>query len=209
MSLTVRRWTMAAMVSLSLVPTVAGFGGRPRYAVTYYYPAPVVWPPGIPVVVSQPAPVVLAPSWPVCPPAIAPVPRGPVYARPMPAPPSQPPTMREPPLAPQLPPVAPMPPVQPPAPSAAVMESRPYFDLYPVDARGGEKPLADRCSVGFWNVTDRELGFKVDGQPRTLARGKSLTLELGRQFTWQIEGRDAQIQRVAPENVGLDIVIRH
>src|SRR5206468_10207728 len=77
MALSACRWAVVAIVSLALVPTVAAFGGRPRYAAAYYYPAPVVWAPGIPVVVSQPTPVVLAPSWPVCPPAIAPVPRGP------------------------------------------------------------------------------------------------------------------------------------
>jgi hypothetical protein len=42
----------------------------------------------------------------------------------------------------------------------------------------------------------------------TLARGKSVTLDLERQFTWRIEGRGAQTGRVALGESALEIVIR-
>jgi glyoxylate utilization-related uncharacterized protein len=97
---------------------------------------------------------------------------------------------------------------KPSGPIPGVSETRAYFDVYPVAPGGGDKPAGDRCSVGFWNVTGGDLTLKVDGQAHTLARGKSLTLELGRQFTWQVENRDVQAEKLAADKVGLEIVIR-
>jgi hypothetical protein len=89
----------------------------------------------------------------------------------------------------------------------AVSESRTYFDTY-FGGAGAAKPAADRCSVAFWNLSGQDLGLKVDGQSRLLPRGQSVTLTLGRQFVWQVEGREPQKQDVPANEGALEIVIR-
>ena len=74
-----------------------------------------------------------------------------------------------------------MPPSQT-APPPAVSESRSFtsnFEVCGVPPRTGEKPDANRCSVGFWNLTAQDLTLTVDGQKRTLPAGKNLTLGIG------------------------------
>jgi len=62
--------------------------------------------------------------------------------------------------------------------------------------------------VGFWNLTDRDLTVKVDGQPHALARGRGLTLTLGRQFVWQVDQRAPTNERIPEDKTTLEIVIR-
>ena len=125
-------------------------------------------------------PAVVAPT---CYPVAAPAPVMP-YAMPKAAPPSQQETS-EPPLGSSKP---------------KITESR---------SHGGKYATAtnDRCRVGFWNITGRDVIILVDGQSRSLARNQNMTLELARVFSWQIDGRQ-QAERVPDGQTTYDIVLR-
>jgi hypothetical protein len=92
-------------------------------------------------------------------------------------------------------------------PRPAVSESR-FYDVFAVAPGDRTRPAADRCSVAFWNLSGQDLTLTVAGQKQTIVRGKSLTLELDRQFVWQVEGRESQAERVPATESGLEIVIR-
>jgi hypothetical protein len=139
------------------------------------------------------APMPIWPPYPHCPPMtlprVMPVPD----ARPTAAPPSQ---TGEPPLQkrtsndPRMPVIV---------PSHAVGSN-----LIP-----GNAPLAkDRCRVGFWNLSGRDVTLVIDGKSRTLAKDRSLTLDLERQFSWQVEGRPQHVERVREGQTTLEFVIR-
>jgi hypothetical protein len=227
---------LAVAVGLSL-PTIAaahGLTGRPRPIVVYYPAVPVYCPlivveavqPAIPYSFAVPPrldypPAVRQPAAP----APSPPPAGSAWAPATPAPPSTglvpalpsapatPPSTPPPPSLPTPPPpAAPKGPSLPPgAPPPAVRESRAFtnaIDVCGVPPRSGEKPTPDRCSVGFWNLTAQELTLKIDGKPHTLPAGQNVTLDLGRQFVWQIVGREPQNTTVAAADVGAEIIIR-
>jgi hypothetical protein len=71
------------------------------------------------------------------------------------------------------------------------------------------RPAREHCSVNFWNLSPRELVISTAGKRLTLAPGKRMALDLDRQFTWQVEGREAEVGTVAPDAPGLEIVIRN
>lgn len=158
---------------------------------TAWYVAPaVVWQPVAPLPTCLPAPAVS-----VTPGAAPASPTPPAQARPTPAPPS---------AAPVNP--APAAPARPAAPQ--VNESRSFFDTYTVSARVSERPEAGRCSIAFWNLTNQDLALRVDGKPQVVAKGKHVTFDLGRQFVWQVEGREPQQEQLPETETGLEIVIR-
>jgi hypothetical protein len=73
----------------------------------------------------------------------------------------------------------------------------------------GKAPLAKGfCRVGFWNLSGREVTLVIDGKVRTLAKDRSVTLDLDREFSWQIEGRLQHVERVAEGQATLELVIR-
>ncbi|MBV9123034.1 MAG: hypothetical protein JO112_06740, partial [Planctomycetes bacterium] len=90
----------------------------------------------------------------------------------------------------------------------AVSESNSFFDAYPVVRRESDKPPGDRCQVGFWNLSGQDVTLKVDGQSHLLAQGKNLRLDLGREFVWRVNDREAQSQQVPSAEAALDIIIR-
>lgn len=155
-----------------------------RWNTSYYY-APSYR------VVYQP--VYVMPAAPVC--VEAPPPR--TFAQPVPAGPSGSPApgprSSEPPLS---------------TPKPGVTESRSFFDAYAVAPRSADKPAAGKVSVGFWNLTDRDLMLHVDQRTFTVLRGKSVRLELERQFAWRVEARAAQNEQVPAGEAGREIVIR-
>lgn len=181
---------VAIMLLLSLaLPTQAHFGFlvRQRPTVAYYYAVPVV-----------PVPLYVTPTPVVCIPIAPPRP----VAQPQPAPPSP---GREPPLA---EPGRPLPqPAPTPPPGSQPRESR-YFDTYAVAPGASAQTKSPRCSVSFWNLSGQEFVLKVGNQRVTLDRGRNATLELEREFTWQIEGRETESGRVAANESALEIVIR-
>jgi hypothetical protein len=173
----------------STVPAEAHFGllVHPRPMVAYYYAVPVI-----------PMPVYVTPTPVVCIPVAPPRP----VAQPQPAPPSP---GREPPLA---EPGRPTPQLGPTPPAGAQQRESRYFDTYAVAPSATTQPKSPRCSVSFWNLSGRELVLKVGNQRVTLDRGRSATLDLEREFTWQVEGREAESGRVAANESALEIVIR-
>ena len=92
-------------------------------------------------------------------------------------------------------------------PASRVAETR-FYDSYPVAARPGDHQNAARCSVSFWNLTDRQLKVRVAGRSHVVpARGR-LMLELERRFVWEAEGYPPQTQQVETAHAGAAIVIR-
>src|SRR5207244_929005 len=162
--------------------------GVGRSSRSYYWPVPVqpvsaycVCPVYVaPACQAATAPPPFATVWPqpfaapAAPPA-APVPqKAPIYARPEAAPPSSGPMPGEAGsngLAPRS--------------RASVTESRAYSESYPVAVQDSVRRFGDRCSIEFWNLTNKDVILKVDGQSRTLAQGKSLSVDVARRFTWQ------------------------
>jgi hypothetical protein len=203
----VMRWRVplgAALLVLLAMPTT-GFGwfhsmfSRSSYraaapATVYYCPVPVV----VAVPAATPVPYAVAPAVPPTPfpgpPAPAPAPR---YAEPRPAPPSSTP---EPPKAPDTMPKA----------GVNAQESRKtevkFYDSYFV--AGGARAAGDHCAVTFWNLSGRGVTLTVDGQARTLAAGQNVRLDLKREFSWTVAGRDAERQQVPAQESGVEIVIR-
>lgn len=153
------------------------------YAPSYYVPSPVYWVPAEPPV-TVPESVVLP------------------LAVPSPAPPS---------ALPELPPLPsrPAPPIMPPADPATTTARRvgePYFDLYASQRKG--KPSAG-ASVAFWNLTAGTLTLRVQGRDWDLPPRRSLKLDLPRNFSWSVVGRQAEQTRLAGNSTAAEILIRH
>lgn len=83
-----------------------------------------------------------------------------------------------------------------------IIESRSLGGSY---AQGSTK---ERCKVGFWNLTGRDVTLKVDGQLRMLAKDRAVTLELDRAFVWQIDQRDSVSERVPEEQPFHEVILR-
>jgi hypothetical protein len=83
-----------------------------------------------------------------------------------------------------------------------VTESRSHGAKY-----ASAKAKDDRCRVGFWNITGKDVTIVVDGKSRSLARNQAVTMELARTFTWQIDGRQRD-ERVPDGQTTLDIILR-
>lgn len=185
---------IVAVVLLLSLPLAAEANGFRRASppISYYsfYPAPLVY---VPAVAYVPLDCVLvAPTMavPGAPPRL--------YATPSPAPP-----LAAPPLTP--------PPGTPPTgstPPPGVKETRNYFDAYAVAVPEGKAVDGQRCGVGFWNNTGQALVLRVAGEARTLPPGKGITLELPRDFVWQVGNREPRTERVPAEQAGMEIVIR-
>ncbi|MSQ97083.1 MAG: hypothetical protein EXR98_21370 [Gemmataceae bacterium] len=73
----------------------------------------------------------------------------------------------------------------------------------------GAAPLPkERCRVGFWNLSGREVTLTVDGKTWTLTKDRSLTLDLDRQFAWQIAGQALRVERVPEGQAAQEVLIR-
>jgi len=75
-----------------------------------------------------------------------------------------------------------------------------------IKAAAGEP--AECCKVGFWNVTGRTLTLTIDGKAQVLTRNQSLTVRLGRRFSWQVDQCASQAEQVPTNRNTLEIVIR-
>jgi hypothetical protein len=197
--------SLAVMLLLCLPLSAWGHGvGHRTRSVAHYAP----------VVVQYVPMAACVPIVPVCPvPAPAPFPSAnqapraaEIYARPSPAPPSATPATPAPPLAVPEAPRTPAP--ASPRRNSDVRESQSYYDSYAGTPPDSAKPAGDRCTVGFWNLSAQDLTIKIDGQARSLPRGQNVQLGVGRQFFWQIEGREARQESIARGESALEIVIR-
>jgi hypothetical protein len=94
-----------------------------------------------------------------------------------------------------------MPPADPGKPGPAVIE-----------ARSGSPAIAglptNRCRVGFWNLSGKDVTLVVDGMARLVTRDRAVTLQLPRDFVWRIDQQPAQTVRVADDKTAHEIVIR-
>jgi hypothetical protein len=77
---------------------------------------------------------------------------------------------------------------------------------------GGDQTSAgngsQRCKVGFWNLTGRDVTLKVDGQQRLLPKDRAITLDLDRSFAWQIDQGQVTTERVPDEQVFHEVILR-
>jgi hypothetical protein len=191
----VRAATLAVLLAGLAAGPAPGNGWRRQasYYSGYYVPVAVgtTYYQAVPVYVVQPA-VVCVPGTAVeLPLAVSP------YAVPKPAPPSPMQTTDEPPLA------------KPGVKRApAVSESRSSgwqaADLQP-DAGTAVKEL---LPVGFWNVSNRDVVLTVAGRARVLPANHSITLQVEREFSWQLDQQPAQQGRVPAGKSSLQLVIR-
>jgi len=96
----------------------------------------------------------------------------------------------------------------PPSEANALKLATSYYDLYSGATRPGV-PLPDgRCSVAFWNLTGRPITLRASGQERVLPTGRSVTLELPREFAWNVVGREAEAARIPAGHTTAEILIR-
>ena len=91
---------------------------------------------------------------------------------------------------------------------AAVREEGPLYDVYPVALKNGLKPADDQCTVTFKNLSERAIKLRIDGQERPLAKGDSASVQVKRQFVWQMDGGEAKNEQVGMGDYALLIVIR-
>jgi hypothetical protein len=66
----------------------------------------------------------------------------------------------------------------------------------------------DRCKVGFWNLTGRDITLRVEGQPRLLAKNRAVTLDLARSFSWQVDQEQASTEHVPAEEPFHEVILR-
>ena len=64
------------------------------------------------------------------------------------------------------------------------------------------------CSVAFWNLADKPVQLHIGGQTHTVPRQQAVTLNLPRQFQWQIDQREPEPAQVAQDQGAMEIVIR-
>jgi hypothetical protein len=73
----------------------------------------------------------------------------------------------------------------------------------------GKAPLAkDRCRVGFWNLSGREVVLTIDGKSLKLTKDRTVSLDLERQFTWQAGNGPQHVERVADTQPSYEVLIR-
>jgi hypothetical protein len=88
-------------------------------------------------------------------------------------------------------------------------ETTSFYDAYSVALPSGTKRVDERCTVDFWNLTDRDMVLRIeDGPAQIVPRAKNTSIAVGRQFIWQIEGRQPQTTRLERGESALQIVIR-
>ncbi|HXG09433.1 MAG TPA: hypothetical protein VNK04_06560 [Gemmataceae bacterium] len=178
----------------------------PRTVTAYYYPVVVPALAPVRVYYAAPAPVVV--SYTPCPIPVAPavaVPATPVVPS-TPAPPLATPQPAPPSPAPSAAPTSPAP-APGPGMASGVGERR-FYDAYAAGVRDPARAAFGRASVGFWNLSGRDLVLLAGGQRLLLPNGRNVTLELDRQFSWQVEGRPAMVEQVPANESAMEIVIR-
>ncbi len=193
MKITTRAWLLAAGTVMTVTASLDAHGAQP----VYYYPLYVHDPCGVVVAYRVVAsPVVVVPAAITAVPAISPNLRR--FAPQTPAPPSGEAPAAPHGLAPQV--------IESRTPT---MEGPPpkFYDAYYVAGSTADPPK-NTCSVAFWNLADRPLALHVAGRSHMIASRHQVTLDLPREFQWQINQRPPEPTQVAQEQSALEIVIR-
>lgn len=165
----------------------------------YYYPMVVATPVYIPTAPLGPC-VPYVPYMPAAPRVVPPT-SFPVmpYAPTRPAPPSK--TM-EPPLGKSA---------EPPlgkTVSTSEPEKRAPKIVETRTSRTAATASGERCKVGFWNISENDVDLTVAGKTHKLAKGRAITLELDRQFSWSIGDQPVAQERVAEGKEFHEIILR-
>jgi hypothetical protein len=73
----------------------------------------------------------------------------------------------------------------------------------------GAAPLTkDRCRVGFWNLSGRDVTLVIDGKAWQLFKDRAVTLDLDRHFAWQIQGGTQRVERLPEGLAAHEVLIR-
>ena len=73
----------------------------------------------------------------------------------------------------------------------------------------GASPLPkNRCRVGFWNLSGRDVTLLIDGKAWKLSKDRAVTLDLDRQFAWQIQGGTQRVERVPEGLTAYEVLLR-
>jgi hypothetical protein len=150
------------------------------------YVEPVLWIGIPPTVFYDPCWMVPAPPPCVIEGATSPPPN---YAAPTPAPPS------------------PTGPAAPTKPAPKVSETRSFYDAA-APAAEPSRTGGESLAVGFWNLSDHDVTVIVNDQRYFLPPRQSVKVNVGRQFTWRVEGRDLERERIPDGVSAAEIVIR-
>jgi hypothetical protein len=73
---------------------------------------------------------------------------------------------------------------------------------------GGENSVRNQCSVGFWNLSGRDIRIKVNGASQVVPRDRALMFDLGRDFVWHVDGSEPQRVLVPQDRNTHEIVLR-
>jgi hypothetical protein len=112
--------------------------------------------------------------------------------------------------APEAPAASPIEPSSAPRKPEASEERKHYYDAYFVagDPSAVRQVSEGSRSVCFWNLSPSRLTLQVEGKAYTLDRDKKVTLDLPREFTWQVNGRAAESTAFEDDRTAMEIVIR-
>lgn len=81
-----------------------------------------------------------------------------------------------------------------------------YYDSYYVAGAAGNP--TESCSVAFWNLANQPLQLRIAGQTHTVPHQQAVTLNLPRQFQWQVDQREPEPVQMAQDQSAMEIVIR-
>ncbi len=85
-------------------------------------------------------------------------------------------------------------------------KSRPAITMLPVESNG--KVIVDgKWKIGFYNYSDRDLNLVVDGKTMTLPSKNSLSVSVGKTFTWRVGTAPDETTIIANDSAGWEIVI--
>jgi hypothetical protein len=88
-----------------------------------------------------------------------------------------------------------------------VSETRSFYDATSPTADQSRESV-EPVTVGFWNLSDHDVTLIVNHQSYFLAPRQSARINVGRQFRWRVEGRDAERERIPDGLSGAEVVIR-
>ncbi len=86
-------------------------------------------------------------------------------------------------------------------------KSRPAITMLPVESNG--KQVVDgKWKIGFYNYSDRDLNLVIDGTTMTLPSKNSLSVSVGKTFTWRVGTAPDETTIIANDSAGWEIVIK-
>jgi hypothetical protein len=82
-----------------------------------------------------------------------------------------------------------------------------FYQVFP------SKPASEGATPGrfplvIWNLSATTRAVKVDGQRYPVERGQKVSVNVSREFVWQVEGREAELGRVPANEKGMTILIQ-